>query len=144
MTEVRGYLLQSANGLSPDQLLTIPNGFSNNILWNLGHVITDNCTMLYPPTGNPFPLPDHYLRWFAPGTSPTDWTDSPSISEVLNEGVRLRDQLVEDCIAGRMEQYERQEYEDGIVLENIAQAIAHSNVHEGVHLGVILCLRKFV
>lgn len=143
-TEVRGYLLESANGLSPQQLLTVPPGFRNNILWNIGHVITDNCTMLYPPTGNPFPLPDHYLRWFEPGTSPENWTETPSIGEVLNAGTRMRDQLIEDCAAGRMENYTPQVMDDGAELPNIAYAIAHCNIHEAVHLGVIMAMRKLV
>lgn len=144
MKEVRGYLLQSADGLTLDQLTRVPQGFRNNILWNIGHVITDNCSMLYPPTGQPFPLPDHYLRWFAPETSPADWSETPSISEVLNAGARMRDQLVEDCTAGRMEAYDPQTMEDGAVLSNIAYAIAHCNVHEAIHLGVIMSLRKLV
>lgn len=144
MKEVRGYMLESVRGLSETQVLTVPEGFRNNILWNLGHAITDNCTMQYPPTGHAFPLPEEYLRWFAPGTSPADWTETPVLEDVLRAGAQMRDKLVEDCTAGRMEQFTPMPLGDGVVLENIAYAIAHSNIHEGVHLGVILALRKLV
>ena len=78
MKEIRGYLLGSTKGLSHEQLVVVPEGFSNNILWNVGHAITDNCSMLYPPAGHEFPLPNNYLDWFAPGTSPADWVETPS------------------------------------------------------------------
>jgi len=144
MKAIRGYLLASVEGLDDEQLLRVPQGFTNNILWNVGHTITDNCTMLYPPTGQPLPLPEQYLQWFKPGKSPADWTDTPPIAEVLESGITTRDKLFEDCIAGKMEDYEPLALGDGTVLNNIAYAIAHCNIHEGIHLGVILALRKFV
>lgn len=144
MKAVRGYLLHSADGLNLEQLVRVPPGFRNSILWNIGHVVTDNCTMLYPPANLPFPLPDHYLRWFAPGTSPEDWSDVPSVAEILNAGARMRDQIVEDCTAGRMENYSPWTTEQGFEVTNIAYAIAHCNTHEAIHLGVIMSLRKLV
>lgn len=83
MKEVRGYLIQSADGLSSEQVRAVPRGFRNNILWNIGHAITDNSSMLYPPSGHPFPLPEPYLTWFAPGTSPAEWADPPDLAAVL-------------------------------------------------------------
>ena len=142
--EIRGYLLRSTKGLSEEQLVRVPEGFHNNILWNLGHAITDNCTMLYPPTGKEFPLPDQYLSWFAPETSPSDWTETPDTAEILKAGKDILDKLVDDCTADRMEIYEPMPLDDGVVLGNIAQAIAHCNIHEAIHLGVIMSLRKLV
>lgn len=144
MNDLRGYLLASTKGLSEEQLTRVPEGFSNNILWNAGHAITDNCTMLYPPTGHEFPLPEHYLPWFEPGTSPADWTETPRAAEILEAGATMRDKLMEDCSAGRMENYEALTLDDGVVLTNIAYAIAHCSTHEAIHLGVILALRKLV
>lgn len=141
---IRGYLLRSTKGLSEEQLLCIPDGFKNNILWNIGHSITDNCSMLYPPTGKALPLPDSYFQWFAPETSPADWKEVPDSAEVLQAGRDVLEKLVDDCAADRMEEYEPLELGDGAVLNNIAQAIAHCNIHEAIHLGVIMSLRKFV
>ena len=144
MKDLRGYLLASVKGLSEEQLVRVPEGFNNNILWNVGHSITDNCTMLYPPTGHEFPLPEQYLQWFEPGKSPADWTETPPVSEILEAGATTRDKLVEDCTAGKMENYEPLPLDDGVVLDNIAYAIAHCNTHEAIHLGVIISLRKLV
>ncbi len=144
MKEIRGYLMASVSGLSEEQLLRVPDRFKNNILWNIGHVITDNSSMLYPPTGNEFPLPECYLKWFEPEKSPADWTDTPPAAEILQAAAMTRDKLVEDCMAGKMENYEPLTLGDGVVLNNVAYAIAHCNIHEGIHLGIILSLRKFV
>lgn len=142
--EIRGYLLQSADGLNEEQLLKIPEGFNNNILWNIGHSITDNCSMLYPPTGQEMPVPPGYLEWFQPGTNPHDWAETPDASDVLRLGRELLNKLVDDCTADRMEVYEPMPLDDGVVLTDIAQAIAHCNIHEAMHLGVIMSIRKFV
>jgi hypothetical protein len=141
---IRGYLLRSTKGLSEEQLLRVPDGFKNNILWNLGHAITDNCSMLYPPTGKEIPVPESYLGWFAPETSPADWTTTPNHEEILITGQSVLDKLVDDCVSDRMEEYEPLRLGDNAVLDNIAQAIAHCNIHEGIHLGIIMSLRKLV
>lgn len=144
LIEVRGYLLASVRGLTDEQFLRVPEGFNNNILWNVGHVITDNTSMLYPPTGNPFPSPEQYLRWFEPGTSQADWEETPPIAEVIAAAETMRDKVIEDCNAGKMETFEPMPLDDGVVLRNIAQAIAHCNIHEAMHLAVIDALRRRV
>ena len=43
----REVILSSIDGLNSDQLLNIPIGVNNNILWNLGHIITTQQSLHY-------------------------------------------------------------------------------------------------
>src|SRR5690606_33434819 len=39
--------LEIAGGLTPEQLLAVPKGFHNNILWNLGHLVASQQVLCY-------------------------------------------------------------------------------------------------
>ena len=55
----RAYLHHVVKDLSPSQLTDVPEGASNNILWNVGHVIVDGCDMIYRACGLASPLPEN-------------------------------------------------------------------------------------
>src|SRR5690606_33748551 len=43
----RALYLDYFNNYSPEQLNTTPNGFSNNLIWNIGHVIVAQQALIY-------------------------------------------------------------------------------------------------
>ena len=74
---VRAYAHSVVDGLSKEQILKVPEGARNNILWNLGHIIFDGCDMIYRPAGLALPLPEELEPLFAAGSSPADWAAPP-------------------------------------------------------------------
>jgi hypothetical protein len=50
--KVRDGVLYIISSLPFDKLTIIPNGFSNNILWNAGHIISVQQSLVYGLTGN--------------------------------------------------------------------------------------------
>ena len=47
----RQFLLNGIDGLSAKQMNDIPAGFSNNIIWNLGHILAATQAICYRPIG---------------------------------------------------------------------------------------------
>lgn len=142
MKTVRCWLLASPTGLSQEQLLTVPRGSNNNILWNIGHVITDQCNMIYTPCGLPSPIPASYNALFDPGTSPADWKSPPDVEEVVRTATDLVHRIESDHTAGRFAFYTPLEFDDGNRLDNFETALSHCNLHEAMHIGTIIALRR--
>jgi hypothetical protein len=142
---VRGFTTMATQDLSNEQLIHIPAGSRNNILWNVGLAITDQCNMLYTPSGIAVPLPDGYHAWFDPGTSPAGWSDNlPDPAGVLETAKTLVATVERDFAGGRFVDFDPTAFDGGLRVNSVVEAINYCTIHEAIHLGVILTLRKLV
>lgn len=131
-------------GLDGDQLNQVPDGFSNNIIWNYGHAI---CTMLlltYGRIGQQIPVSTVWLDEFRKGSKPQKEWDDFEIQDLIEFDAKSLEQFQEDLELGRFENFELYETSYGIQLKNIQEALAFDNIHEGLHLGVAMSLRHLV
>ncbi|WP_454801327.1 DinB family protein [Mucilaginibacter phyllosphaerae] len=78
-------LLDITSGLTPDQYNFVPPGFNNNVIWNMGHVLTVSDRRLEREHG--FSAPDHGidLDLFARGTRPSVVFDQHAILAIRYE-----------------------------------------------------------
>lgn len=144
MNTVRGFTLHTVQGIEPGSLATVPAGFKNNILWNLGHIACVQAALLYGPCGKPSPLPGHYPRMFYDGTSPAMWDTVPEDDEVLGTLRSLNETIVHDHNAGVFTDFHPFDLVPGYRLADAEAALSFHTVHEGIHLGVIMALKKLV
>ena len=145
LKHTRTLIGRAVEGLSTDQLLTIPAGFRNNILWNLGHVVVTQQLLHYGLAGQPLHVSDELVAQCRAGTNPSDWTDAPSFDELLKLLDRLPDQLAEDYGNGLLGDYQGFTSKmTGVHLDRVEEAIDFDLFHEGLHLGVVLTYRKLV
>jgi len=144
MRAMRNYSHQLLEGLTTAQLTVVPQGAANSILWNIGHVCTDQVNMLYAPAGLPSPLPDDFHTWFDPGTSPSDWTKQPDLALVFAASRELTTTVVRDFEGRKFRDFTPYSLAEGYSIDSIEEAIAYHTIHEGMHIGVILTLRRLV
>jgi hypothetical protein len=138
-------LIETAVGdLSPEAYMTIPEGFDNNIAWNLGHIVVVQQSLLYRLSGLGMAVTPEDVAMFTRGTSPADWQHEPDIPYLLRLLRELPLQLQEDYAAGKFSHYQGLTTSMGVVLATIDDAIAYNNFHEGLHLGFIWALRNLV
>lgn len=143
--QVRGMTLGAIENLSDDQLLTIPEGFSNNILWNLGHMALSHQYFVYYPSGLDMHVPHTMMAGFARGTSPSDWESTPDTAEIAEiKGLLMStmDQWEADIKANKFEKYEGMNV--GTQLETAEDGATFNCFHEGEHYGIIKVLAKLV
>jgi hypothetical protein len=138
----RRRLLASVADAPEEELLFIPPGFRNNILWNLGHIAVTQQQLHYRLAGQPVKVPAEVVELFRNGSSPDRWTETPSIAEVRRMLEELPGSLKEDYEAGRLSNFTPYTLKGGTVLGDIEMAIAFNNYHEGEHAGVIHCMRR--
>lgn len=144
LEKTRARVRDLAASLTPEQLTTVPKGFHNNILWNMGHLVASQQVLCYVKSGLAPRAPGYLLPLFGKGTSPAQWTgriDAAEIASWLMESVSL---LRADFERHVFKTYERYETSSGMVLTNIGEALAYVLWHEGQHLGIVLAQRKLV
>jgi hypothetical protein len=140
----RELVLKYIDGLTLEQLHTIPEGFNNNIAWNVAHIVATQQLLHYRMSGKNCLVSDELIDANRKGTIPTEQFSQEEFDEVLELFEGLPDTLEEDYDAGIFTEYKEYKSSTGFVLDSIDTAIAFNNFHESLHLGVIMSLKKFV
>ena len=130
--------------LTSEQLHAIPEGFSNNIIWNVAHLVVTQQLLHYKMAGLQCLIPDALIANYKKGTVPSVIATEEEIEEIKDLLLGLPETLEEDYNAGIFKDYETYPTSTGFVLTDIDTAIAFNNFHEGIHLGAIMALTKLV
>ncbi len=142
LRQTRIRLLSLAESLNEEQLTTIPAGFKNNLLWNIGHVVVTQQMLCYGLAGRPMKVNDESVSMLRKGSSPAQWQQPPDFSKIKQLILPAVDDLAADYKAERFNDFERYETSYGVTLSCIEDAIQFNNLHEGVHIGYALALRR--
>jgi len=140
----RQLTLKAINGLTLEQIHTIPDGFKNNIAWNVAHLVVTQQLLQYKLSGLDCLVPDELIEAHRKGTFPTTSFTEEEFEEVTDLLAGLPDTLEEDFNEGIFENYNSYETSTGFVLDSIETAVNFNNYHEGLHLGIILAIKKLV
>ena len=140
----RNLLNRLIENLSFEQLNTIPPGFNNNIVWNIGHIIVVQQMLVYNLSGLPMQVDADLVSKYKKGTRPSEPTTEAEVAilkELLFTTVK---QTESDFAAGLFKNFTEYTVMTGFVIKNASDAIAFNYYHEALHTGVIMSLRKFV
>ncbi|MEL6695807.1 MAG: DinB family protein [Bacteroidota bacterium] len=144
LQHTRQNTLKVVAGLSLAQLTTIPNGFSNHLAWNLGHVIVTLHRLCYLRAGLPSSLSDEMMDAYKKGSFASQDTTEEEITELKKLALETIDDLKADLKVGKFQQYEAYQTSYGVHLGSIEEALTFNNVHEAMHLGYMKALRQQV
>lgn len=151
ITELRGFrifLLKQLDGLSIEQLNTIPNAFNNNLIWNVGHMIAVQQGMCYTRSRISPRVPEAITSAYLPGTRPMQ-----PVGEKEAERLKL---LLISSIDELEDDYHRkkvfQEYVPsntiqqtfGFSVVNVNDAINYLLHHDGLHFGYMMAMRHLI
>lgn len=128
-----------------EQLNTIPKGFKNNIIWNIGHIIVTQQLLAYKLSGLAMMVTDEMVAKYQKGSAPQGNVSQEEVEAIKNLLFTTITKTQEDLDNGLFQNY--MEYTvstANFTLKNIEDAMQFNNFHEGIHIGVILQLRKFV
>lgn len=140
--KTREFLLRLTAELSTEQLNHIPNGFNNNIIWNLGHLIAAQQGVCYVRQGHPARTTEAFFEAYRPGSKPGQPVSSAEIATIKEMLFTTLDQFMEDYEAGLFNDYKPWTTRYGVELTNIGDAISFLQFHEGLHGGFITALKR--
>jgi hypothetical protein len=71
---VRTATLSAVEGLSDTEANVVPQGFNNNILWNLGHIYLVQ-ERIFHFAQEPLNIPEGFAKFFGSRIKPADWVE---------------------------------------------------------------------
>lgn len=140
----RAIFLKELEGLTLEQIHTIPAGFKNHIAWNVAHVLVTQQLLHYKLSELNCLCPDDLIETHRKGTSPTVVFSEEEFEEVKELFEGLPDTLQEDYEAGIFENFAEYPTSTGFVIHSIEDAISFNNFHEGIHYGIVRAIKKFL
>ena len=144
-TTSRNMISKFLSGYSLDQLNTIPEGCSNNLIWNIGHVIVSQQMLVYKLSGLPMMVSDELVEKYKKGTKPEHPASQAEVEELKALLFATIQQTKLDYDSKLFQNYHEYTTSTGNhVLKNAEDAMAFSNFHEGLHLGIMIIIRKFL
>ena len=126
-----------------EQLNKIPEGFSNNLVWNLGHIIVSQQGLVYRLSGLPLNISTEMMDKYKNGSKPTATTQE-EVEELKGLLFLLLNQTKEDYANEKFTSYNEYTTGTGFHLANIKDALEFNNFHEAIHLGFMMNIRKFI
>lgn len=131
-------------GYTLEQLNKVPEGFNNNIIWNIAHVIVTQQILVYKLSGLPMIVTDEMVEKYRKGTKTEHFANQEEVDEILSLLTQTMDQTGRDIENEIFTNFTEYPTSTGYVLTSAQDAMTFNNFHEGIHLGVILGLRKLV
>jgi hypothetical protein len=127
-----------------EQLNLTPERFSNNLIWNIGHIIAAQQSLVYKTSNLPMHIPDDFFDRYKPGTKP-----GAPVSQNEVEGIRsfltsMIDKTEEDLKNGKFVSFNERTTITGFHLGSLQDAFVFNNYHEGLHLGYMKSIARFV
>ena len=140
--KVRRFLADTVSDVTTEQFNHIPAGFSNNIIWNLGHVIAAQQGVCYVRAGKELHRDEDIFRDYKPGTRPEKYIDSIGIDRIKSLLIPTIDLFEKDYLANEFNAYTSWTTRYGVELADIKTASEFLFYHEGIHLGYVMALKK--
>lgn len=141
---IRAILSKVLDHHSLEQLNKIPQGFSNNLIWNIGHCISSQQVLIYKLSGLPTMASDEFIAKYKKGTKPEGDVSQAEVDEIRRLLSATLHQTEKDFQNEVFVDYHEYTTSLGFTLKNINGALDFNNFHEGIHIGIIMSIRKFV
>lgn len=142
LKKTRIFLLDLVKDLSVEQLNTIPKGFNNNIIWNLGHLIASQQGLCYTRAGIKPVVEEHFINTYKAQTKPNGFVSEEEIQNIKELAISTLDRLEEDYNKKIFFGYTSFTTRYDISIHTIDDAIDFLLFHEGLHMGYIMAMKK--
>ncbi len=127
-----------------EKLNKIPEGFNNNIIWNIAHIVVVQQMLTYKLSGLPMLVSDEMVAKYMRGTKPSQDVSQSEIDEIKFLLFETINKTEVDFNAGIFQNFQEFTSLSGFTMRNIDDALCFNYYHEAVHTGMIMSLKKFV
>lgn len=138
----RNALLKILDHYTLEKLNEVPEGFTNNLFWNIAHVVVTQQLLVYGLSGIEKNIPAEWVELYRKGTSTSQDATSEEKEALKAYLFSTIEKTKEDLNKQIFTKFERYLTSTGFELKTLADAFHFNNFHEGIHLGYILALKK--
>lgn len=140
----RKVYLRFLQNYSVAQLNYIPEGLSNNLIWNVGHVVVVQQALVYNLSGLPMLVSQEMFERYKNGSQPSSNVSEKEIEQIQQLLMDSVEKTKVDYASEVFKNYKEYTTSTGFHLASAKDAIVFNNYHEGMHLGFMLKIKKFL
>ncbi|WP_214226307.1 DinB family protein [Pedobacter sp. B4-66] len=142
LKKLRLFILNTIKDLTVEELNKIPNGYSNNIIWNIAHLVAAQEGVCYMRSGQSTNISIDFFNSYKPGSKPERNLTEKEIEEIKQLLLTSVDQLEIDLNQDKFVNYKGWTTRYEVEMNNIEDALNFLPFHEGMHLGYIMALKR--
>ncbi|MFP2995472.1 DinB family protein [Spongiivirga sp. MCCC 1A20706] len=121
----------------------IPEGFKNNIIWNIGHIVSTQQGIIQGLAGRPMVVDANFISLYKKGTKPERDATKDEVEDLKKLVFSTLEQTIKDYENGDLKDYKGLHIATtNSDITTIDDAISFNLFHEGVHVGIIMALLK--
>lgn len=140
---VRNVTLNIVQDVSESQADAIPEGFNNNIRWNLGHIYLVQEQFSFYFAQEPMKLPNGFKELFGMGSKPADWNVQPPTLPELLHMLKEQPDRIQEKLSNRLDEAVANPFTlRSLTLKTIREFLNFNLYHEGGHAQTIKTLKK--
>lgn len=130
--------IKAINQINTEQWDIIPNGFSNSVRWNIGHIYV-TAEILLEKADEQYEVKNpQWIAFFAPGTRPSEWEGPPPSAEELLEAIKKQSLYIDEFFVGRLDDAASESFEIKThIMDTVDAFLQFVTWHDGVHAGII-------
>lgn len=130
--------------LTLEELNKVPEGFNNNVIWNIAHVIVTQELLVYRLSNLEGTVDKHLIEKYKKGTKTESAVTKNEVDEIKNLLFSTIESTKADYNKGVFKRFNEYTLSTKGVLSSVEDALYFNNFHEGIHLGYILALKKSI
>ena len=137
--------LDTVKNLTLEQVNKIPEGFTGNIAWHLGHMVCTHRGLVYQLNGAGSDLEKDFVMKYKKDSVPETPIDREEWNFILDKLISQADDLEKD-LANEEVWGDTHEYPTSynFTITTLLEAVKFSNIHQALHLGYVLALKRVV
>lgn len=137
-------MLEILGDLSARQMNQIPEGFNNNIIWNMGHLIAAQESVLYRRSGLSLNVEQDFFDAYKPGSRPENNLEAGEVEKIKSMLFSTLDLAEADLQRDAFRDYKNWTAHYGFDINSINDALSFLPFHEGLHLGAMLTYKRML
>ena len=145
LNNTRGIFKKIIENNTLEDLNKIPDGFNNNIIWNIAHILVTEQLLAYKLSGLESSLSDEMINSYRKDTKPNSDLSQAEVDEIKDLLLPILEKTKEDYYDDVFENYNAYTVSTtGNTLKNVDEALQFAAIHEGLHYGYVLALLKAI
>lgn len=145
LTNTRIFFNKYLEKTSLEDLNKIPQGFNNNIIWNVGHIVVTQQLLAYKLSGLPMMVSETLIAKYMKGTKPEGFVPQEEVDDIKKLLSVTIEQTKKDFNNNLFKNFHEYTVSTtGNTLTNIDDAFQFILFHEGMHLGYVMALSRAV
>lgn len=142
--QTRKNICDYLDGLNEDNINAIPDGFGNNIAWNLGHILVTQQLLEYGLSNTAVRIPKEWISKYKKGSKPDSRVSMEEFEHIKSLFISTIDWAEEDYNLGKFNNFTPYKTSYGFPLNKIEDVLRFVYAHDAFHWGVIASMRKVI